>query len=106
MPKTERKAAPLVKCPYCDHQGSSRGLFSHVRLAHQGKNIEKANEWKQHPYAVGKKLTLTEKVEAIKNRHRKPKSPEDVLVGILIEVANKFIQQSRGRGQIGYIDKP
>lgn len=100
--KTERKAAPLVKCPYCDHQGSSRGLFSHVRLAHQGKTIPKTNEWKQHPYSVAKKPTLTEKIAIVKNRP-KFKSTEDFFLQLLIEVANNLIAQSNRKGRIGYI---
>ena len=103
--KTERKAAPLVKCPYCDHQGSSRGLFTHVRLAHQGKTIPKTNEWKQHPYAVSKKPTLTEKMEIIKNRP-KFKTTEEFFLQLLIEVGNNLIAQTNRKGRIGYIDKP
>ena len=30
----ERKATTIVKCPHCAHTGSARGLFQHVRLAH------------------------------------------------------------------------
>jgi len=32
-PKT-RKPSAIVKCPHCSHTGSSRGLFQHVRMAH------------------------------------------------------------------------
>lgn len=34
--KTALYPAPIVKCPHCKWQGSARGLFTHVRLAHPG----------------------------------------------------------------------
>jgi hypothetical protein len=34
---SEREPAKIAKCPHCKWTGSARGLFSHVRLAHGGK---------------------------------------------------------------------
>lgn len=76
MPKksTERAPAKVTKCPHCKWTGSARGLFSHVRLAHGGKehalNIRKENPYvieKSKPKALGSVIStkhrLTEKAE-------------------------------------------
>ena len=54
MSNQERKAAPIVKCPYCSHTGSSRGLFTHVRLAHPNINAKPKTATKitVHPYDI------------------------------------------------------
>lgn len=54
--------APKVQCPHCAWQGSARGLFTHVRLAHpevdtssvktKGKRIRKSIT--TNPHAIGK----------------------------------------------------
>jgi hypothetical protein len=68
MPKypTERAAAKIAKCPHCNWTGSARGLFSHVRLAHGGKehllNIRKENPYlinKAKPKALGNVIRKT-----------------------------------------------
>lgn len=51
-----RKPAPIVKCPYCTHKGSARGLFAHIRLAHPNEGYVKPPVSKKvtvsvHPYA-------------------------------------------------------
>lgn len=110
MSKTKRKPAPQVKCPYCDHVGSSRGLFSHVRLAHQGKTIEKSDEWRQHPYSVNK--AANNKIQnSLGKRPRKPIKHttygEAIGSALLIAGINAFIaaiNKERPQGQrIGYI---
>lgn len=52
-PKT-RKATAVVKCPHCNHTGSARGLFTHVRLAHPGINEKPKTSTtiKAHPYDI------------------------------------------------------
>jgi len=54
MSNQVRKSAPIVKCPYCSHTGSSRGLFTHVRLAHPNVNAKTKTATKitVHPYDI------------------------------------------------------
>jgi hypothetical protein len=110
--KNDRKAAEVVKCPYCDHTGSARGLFSHVRLAHQGKNVNTRKEWLKNPYAIGKqpKLAAAEaQMELIKNKKKYSSNSEiigDILLTAFINVANDIAKQYAVKGRIGYIDKP
>jgi len=54
MSNQDRKSAPIVKCPYCSHTGSSRGLFTHVRLAHPNINAKPKTATKitVHPYDI------------------------------------------------------
>jgi hypothetical protein len=54
MSNQVRKSAPIVKCPYCSHTGSSRGLFTHVRLAHPNVNSKPKTATKitVHPYDI------------------------------------------------------
>lgn len=105
--KIDRKPAALVKCPYCDHQGSSRGLFSHVRLAHQGKTIPKTNEWKKHPYSVDKKQIASKPIRHSKAKVAQATWDEVLAAGLLIGGLNAFIEhmnkQLPSKAQIGYI---
>lgn len=50
---TERAPAKLTKCPHCKWTGSARGIFSHVRLAHSGKE-HALNIRKENPYVIEK----------------------------------------------------
>jgi hypothetical protein len=54
MSNQVRKSAPIVKCPYCSHTGSSRGLFTHVRLSHPNIDAKpkKATKITIHPYDI------------------------------------------------------
>ena len=54
MSNQVRKSAPIVKCPHCSHTGSSRGLFTHVRLAHPNVNAKPKTATKitVHPYDI------------------------------------------------------
>jgi hypothetical protein len=49
-----RKSATIVKCPHCSHTGSSRGLFTHVRLAHPSITAKPKTSTRivAHPYDV------------------------------------------------------
>lgn len=55
MPRTkEAKPAAIVKCPFCEHTGSARGLYSHVRLMHPGKEKSISTRSKLvNPHAIG-----------------------------------------------------
>jgi hypothetical protein len=50
---TERAPAKLTKCPHCKWTGSARGIFSHVRLVHSGKE-HALNIRKENPYVIEK----------------------------------------------------
>jgi hypothetical protein len=50
---TERAPAKVTKCPHCKWTGSARGIFSHVRLVHSGKEHE-LNIRKENPYVIEK----------------------------------------------------
>ena len=50
---TDRAPAKIAKCPHCEWTGSARGLFSHVRLAHGGKE-HSLNIRKENPYLINK----------------------------------------------------
>ena len=51
MPKTKvPKPAQIVKCPYCEHTGSARGLFTHTRLAHPHSPLIKTKA--ANPYSI------------------------------------------------------
>jgi len=72
MPKypAERVAAKIAKCPHCNWTGSARGLFSHVRLAHGGKehllNIRKENPYlleKSKPKVLGAVISKKHRIE-------------------------------------------
>ena len=108
--KTERKPAEVVKCPYCDHVGSARGLFSHVRLAHQGKNVNTRKEWIKNPYSIEKHVPK----QRVKMEHRigakyaAPKTFGEVIgTALIIGAINAFIDhinKEMPKGEsIGYI---
>ena len=72
MPKypTERAAAKIAKCPHCNWTGSARGLFSHVRLSHGGKEhslkIRKENPYlleKSKPKVLGGVISKKHRIE-------------------------------------------
>ena len=50
--ETTRKPAPIVKCQYCKWQGSSRGLFTHVRLSHPAISEVPPNSKRVHPLNI------------------------------------------------------
>jgi hypothetical protein len=53
---SKRAPAQIVKCPHCDHTGSARGLFTHIRLAHPGISNRPPISKNEHPYAIGNKV--------------------------------------------------
>jgi hypothetical protein len=67
---TERAPAKVTKCPHCNWTGSARGLFSHVRLTHGGKehalNIRKENPYvieKSKPRVLGSVISKTHRID-------------------------------------------
>lgn len=66
----DRAPAKVTKCPHCKWTGSARGLFSHVRLAHGGKEhalkIRKENPYvieKSKPKALGSVLSTKHRID-------------------------------------------
>jgi len=86
---TERAPAKLTKCPHCKWTGSARGLFSHVRLTHGGKehalNIRKENPYlleKSKPKVLG---------GVISKKHRIDEKNElEAFIGLIVI---KFIEE-------------
>jgi len=74
---SKRAPAQIVKCPYCDHTGSARGLFTHIRLAHPGIASKPPISRNEHPYALG-----TTVVKALDKKV--PKTPKQSVEEILV----------------------
>jgi hypothetical protein len=87
-----RKSATIVKCPHCSHTGSSRGLFTHVRLAHPGITTKPKTSTRivAHPYDIKGLGRHNETLKAIKGKPRK-EPYVDPLVTILTGVIAKLI---------------
>lgn len=60
MPKSLRAPAQIVQCPYCNHRGSTRGLFAHVRLAHPNISEKPPISKREHPYRTTKVIEFKE----------------------------------------------
>jgi hypothetical protein len=74
MPKIERASAQIVKCPHCSHTGSSRGLFTHIRLAHPGIESKPPKSVKTHPYAINNTSSIgSVETKSIKRKKKQPK---------------------------------
>lgn len=76
MSNQERKSAPIVKCPYCSHTGSSRGLFTHVRLAHPNINAKPKTATKitVHPYDIKGMGHVKETIHRIETKKKPVKT--------------------------------
>jgi hypothetical protein len=96
---SEREPARIVKCPYCEHKGSARGLFSHIRLSHPKQvdiSRKLVSEKRSHPCDIKKGkiggFTTTKRKSFI--------SPELdsilTIIGVVLSVYQK--QQSLSRG--------
>lgn len=88
-----RKPAAVVKCPHCNKwQGSSRGLFTHVRMAHPGINEKPPTIRKEHPLDIlsglktkNKPLLINSKFYTTKMQPITKRDKEDILtVAVLI----------------------
>jgi hypothetical protein len=74
---SKRAPAQIVKCPHCDHTGSARGLFTHIRLAHPGISNRPPISKNEHPYAIGNRVaTALDK----KKPKTKVQSVEEILI--------------------------
>lgn len=87
---TERAPAKITKCPHCKWTGSARGLHSHVRLSHFGKE-QSLNIRKENPYVIDKAKS---KVlgGVISNVHRvdQQKALEDLVMKCVVLVLKEY----------------
>jgi len=87
-----RKATTIVKCPHCNHTGSARGLFTHVRLSHPGI-IEKPKTSTRiavHPYDVRGLGHVKDTIHRIEKKKIKP-SEYDWLITLAVGVIEKIM---------------
>jgi len=115
-PKT-RKATAVVKCPYCSHTGSARGLFTHVRLSHPtiAEKPKTSTKITAHPYDINGLGHVKDKIHRIEKKTL-PKGEYDWLISIAtkllerIMIENGLILPSKvGKpysSAIGQIEKP
>ena len=91
----ERKPAVIVKCKYCEWKGSSRGLFTHVRLSHPGisKKPESTQKHEYHPLAINKtaQQILSDKY---RKKIHKPSTEEQILTICLKALTMYFERQN------------
>lgn len=95
MPKTERLPAPIVKCPHCNHKGSSRGLFTHIRLAHPNIESRPPKSVKTHPYAIKESSIGSIDVKPIKRKKKRASvsgftETEEALIAIFLPILADF----------------
>jgi hypothetical protein len=81
--KKPRKPTAIVKCPHCSHTGSARGLFQHVRLAHNDITAKPATTTiiKAHPLDVRGLGHVKDKV------HKLDKKQLSFLDGVVVPLA-------------------
>ena len=84
---TERAPAKVTKCPHCNWTGSARGLFSHVRLAHGGKE-HALNIRAENPYVIEK--SKPKALGAIKHRFDEKKELEAFIGLIVVKVMQEY----------------
>lgn len=92
---SKRAPAQIVKCPHCDHTGSARGLFTHIRLAHPGIASKPPISRNEHPYAIGGSVAKALDKKA-------PKTPtqsvEEILVTTItmavLKGVNEWLEQT------------
>jgi hypothetical protein len=97
---SERKAAPIVKCKYCDWKGSARGLFAHVRLGHPG--IKEKPPVMSHPLDINKPSSSIGSLPIKKNKGRKSHniSLEDMAIAaFVIWLLKKGMEQNNKQKQ-------
>ena len=96
-----RKSANIVKCPHCPRTMSSRGLFTHVRLAHPGITAKPKTSTRivAHPYDIKGLARHSETLKAIKGKPRK-EPYVDPWMSLLTKVLEKLIAQQFAKYKI------
>lgn len=87
---SKRAPAQIVKCPHCNHTGSARGLFTHIRLAHPGIASKPPISRNEHPYAVGGSVA---KALDTKSPKTPKQSVEEILVSTITIAVLKGINE-------------
>jgi hypothetical protein len=99
MSNQVRKSAPIVKCPYCSHTGSSRGLFTHVRLAHPNINAKPKTATKitVHPYDIKGMGHVKETIHRIETKKKPVKTDwqQEFFIKCVSEVVKHISMQYR-----------
>ena len=90
-----RKETVIVKCPHCNHTGSSRGLFTHVRLSHPGITEKPKSSTKitVHPYDIKGLGHVKDTIQRIERKKVKPVKPGeyDWLIKIAAVVVERIM---------------
>ena len=109
---SERKPAVTVKCKYCDWTGSSRGLFTHVRLGHPGisKKPESTQRHEYHPQSINLENRVKERIGALKKKYAKPKeTTEEIIIRMVATAINQVLEnqyKTLERGNKPYLISP
>jgi len=88
-----RKSAAIVKCPYCAHTGSSRGLYQHIRLSHNDISAKPPTTTKinAHPYDIKGIAQAKSQINSIgsssKNNPFKSMSTDEAIALLVIPLA-------------------
>jgi topoisomerase IA-like protein len=88
-----RKSAAIVKCPYCAHTGSSRGLYQHIRLSHNDISAKPPTTTKisAHPYDIKgiaqAKSQINSIGSSIKGKHLKGMTTDEAIALLVIPLA-------------------
>lgn len=87
-----RKATIIVKCPHCNHTGSARGLFTHVRLAHPSiqEKPKISTKITVHPNDVKGLGHVKDTIHRIEKKNIK-KSEYDWLITVAIGVIERIM---------------
>jgi hypothetical protein len=96
-----RKSANVVKCPHCPRTMSSRGLFTHVRLAHPGITAKPKTSTRivVHPYDIKGVNRHIDTINIIK-KHKRKEPVIDPWVAVLTGVIEKLIAQQFAKYKI------
>ena len=91
-PKT-RKATAVVKCPHCDHTGSARGLYQHVRLSHNGITAKPPTSTRivAHPLDVKGLGHIKEKIHRLDKR-KQADWVDLIVIHLAIGIFNKIME--------------
>ena len=109
----ERKPAVTVKCKYCNWTGSSRGLFTHVRLGHPGitRKPESTKKHEYHPLDVNlrNKQTVLPYMDGKYSKSKPKETTESVLLNICLKALTMYFEQQNKtleRGNKPYLISP
>ena len=108
MSNQVRKSAPIVKCPHCSHTGSSRGLFTHVRLAHPNVNAKPKTATKitVHPYDIKGMGHVKDTIHRIETKKIARKSFSDEFIEQFVIMCIKQLTNNYSPNTLERVYKP